>query len=444
MPFTTPTLAEAKTALAARLFDPNRVRWVGAELTLYIQEALRTWNAWTAYWRDSATFNTVMLQAFYDLPTVIPTLRGQTLTTWNLVTDLQYALLEPAAAGGTWTGTAQFDLDVLSAAIQRRRDQFLRETGAVLTRTETNYPAPPASGKLDLDEAVLIVRRAAWRPTATQLLQPLIRTTNWAADHYAPTTWLTSTQAPSAYATSDVPPITLQIIPPATADGTLDLVSINKGATIDPLVAAPLGVPDDFAWVIKYGALADLLQEDVQALDPQRAQYCEMRWQQGVEMAKRASVVIAGRINDAPCLVNSLNEADRYSPLWQLLAGVPNQLLTAGQTLLATWPPANSNAHTVTLDVVRNAPVPSIGTDILQISADVYDSILDIAQHTALFKEGPGTLELAQALIDRAARAAGVELKLQQAKQPERRPALQQTRTDEYATARELDSVPID
>jgi hypothetical protein len=141
--------------------------------------------------------------------------------------------------------------------------------------------------------------------------------------------------------------------------------------------------------------------------------------------------------------MGSLNEADRYAPLWQLLAGTPQMLLTAGQTLIATNPVSNSNAHTLRLDVVRNAPVPAAGVDILQISADVYDSILDIAQHTALFKEGPGQIELAQALIDRAARAAGIELRLQQAAQPARTPALSQTRDDEYAKARELDSVPI-
>jgi hypothetical protein len=72
------------------------------------------------------------------------------------------------------------------------------------------------------------------------------------------------------------------------------------------------------------------------------------------------------------------------------------------------------------------------------VGQDAYEAILDLAQHIALFKEGPGQLEQAQALLTRAASVAGVELTLQQASQPSRRPLLQQTRVDEQSTAREL------
>src|SRR5262245_51909760 len=102
------------------------VHWSGDELAAYLREALRTWNAWTAHFRDQGSFQTVMAEPFYDLPTELPTLRGYTVTNWALVADLQYALMEPPAPGGTWTGTDQFTLEQLSNAIQRRRDQFLR------------------------------------------------------------------------------------------------------------------------------------------------------------------------------------------------------------------------------------------------------------------------------------------------------------------------------
>jgi hypothetical protein len=241
-----------------------------------------------------------------------------------------------------------------------------------------------------------------------------------------------------------VPPLTLQLIPPATAAGTLDLVSINKGATVNPLVSATLDVPDDWAWVIKWGALADLLQQDGLALDPVRAQYCEARWQQGIEMAKKAPVVLTARIGSSVVRVNSLADADKYSPLWQLLGGAPLEVLLAGQNLLATAPVAGSNLYTITLDVVRNAPVPSGASDVLQVGADVYDSILDYAQHIALFKEGGGQLALAQPLLERAMSAAGVEVAVQQASQPSRRPILRQQRQDEQAEARELEPAGAD
>ncbi len=439
MPYTAPTFAQAKTALASRLNDPSKVRWVDAELGTYLREALRTWNAWTSHFRDQGSFSTTMLQAFYDLPTVIPTQRGYTVTTWELIADLQYALLEPAAAGGTWTGTDQFTLAQLSDAIRGVRDAFLRETGAVLTRSETLYGAPAASGRVALAESVSVVRRAAWRPTATQLLQPLLRTDEWAGTHYKPA-WPQATTDPNAYSVSATPPLTLQIIPPPAGAGTLDLVSIDQGASIDPLVSSLLGIPDDWAWVIKYGALAELLQHDGLALDPQRAAYCEARYAQGVQAARAAAVVLDARINGVTCLVASLSEADTYSPLWQLLGGTPNTLLLAGQNLVASWPPPGGagGPWTIALDVVCNAPVPAIDADILQIGQDVYDAILDLAQHTALIKEGPGQTQTAMALLERASGAAGVEIRIQQASQPARSALLGQQSQDRRALAEQL------
>lgn len=444
MPYTAPTLTQARTALAGRLNDQAQVRWIADELDRYIREALRTWNAWTLHFRDQGSFPTVASQAFYDLPTEIAALRGQTLTSEDLVTDLQYALLEAPNGlnGGVWAGTDQFDLDQLTTALQRRRDQFLRETGSVLTQAVTNVAAPATSGRLDLAEAVFNVRRAAWTTTATGILYPLLRTDEWAANNYSPA-WPQSSQPPTSYSVSVTPPITLQLIPPATGAGDLDLVSIDAGVALPTTPSAVLGVPDDYAWVIKYGALADLLSGDGLALDAPRAAYCEERWRQGVEHASTAAVVLAGRLTDltqspaaeVPVRITSLSDADRYSPTWQRTPGTPIRILLAGQTLVALLPPPDATVRTITLDLVRNAPVPTAGGDILQISQDVYDTILDLAQHTALFKEGPGQVEQAMALLGRVAKAAGVDLHLQQASQPDRGQLIGQTEQDRRVEA---------
>jgi hypothetical protein len=444
MPYTAPTLTVARTALAERLNDQAQVRWIADELDRYIREALRTWNAWTLHFRDQGSFVTVASQAFYDLPTEIAALRGQTLTSEDLVTDLQYALIEAPNGlnGGVWAGTDQFDLAQLTTALQRRRDQFLRETGAVLTQAVTNYPAPVASGRLALDEAVFNVRRAAWTTTATGILYPMLRTDEWAANNYNPP-WPQSSQPPTAYSVSVTPPITLQLIPPATGAGDLDLVSIEGGVALPTTPSAVLGVPDDYAWVLKYGALADLLSGDGLALDPPRAAYCEERWRQGIEHASTAAVVLAGRITDltqspdaeVPVRITSLSDADRYDPTWQRTLGTPTRILLAGQTLVALLPPPDATVRTITLDLVRNAPVPTAGGDILQISQDVYDTILDLAQHTALFKEGPGQTRQAMALLQRVAKAAGVDLHLQQASTPDRSQLIGQTEQDRRVEA---------
>lgn len=441
MPYTQPTLVEAQVALASRLNDTGFIRWLAPELAGYLTEALRTWQVWTSFYRDQGFFNTVATEPFYDLPTEIPTLRGYTVTNWDLVTDLQFALMEPAPAGGTWTGTDQFDLAQLNSAIQRRRDQFLRETGCVITRTTTSL-TPPVGGRIPVDEAVSIVRRIAWRPDATMLTTPLTRATEWAANNWSPA-WAQSTQDPYAYSVTTVPPLTVQLIPPTTNAGLLDMLSINVGAPLDPEIESLLNIPDDFVWIVKWGALADLLKGDALALDTARAEYCEARWQQGLDMARRFSVVLAAYINDVSARIGAVSDADSYSPTWQMVPGVPRQPLLVGQNVVAIWPPPRTfgNPWVVTLDVVPNVPVPVDPGDILQISQDVYDSILDYAQHLALFKEGDGQVEQAMGLLERASRAAGITLQFHQAQHPDRAAILGQQQQDRRSLPEQLADV---
>src|SRR5437879_5962275 len=122
MPYTHTSLSQAKTALAARLGDPVNVFWTAAELAVRLVEALRCWSAITGYWRDRAQFVTTAGEPFYDLPAVVPGVRGYSVTGVDAVTDLQYHLLEPPTPV-VWSGTDQFSLTDLTSAIQRRRDQ---------------------------------------------------------------------------------------------------------------------------------------------------------------------------------------------------------------------------------------------------------------------------------------------------------------------------------
>ena len=443
MAYTAPTLAQAKAALAARLNDVDQVHWSTVELGIYLTEALRVWSAWTSHWRESAALATVQAQAFYDLSTALPTLRPLTVTNWQAVTQIEYMLQEPPTPTA-WTGTAQFTLAQVSQALQRRRDTFLQLTGAVLTRAVTAYAAS-ASGKLALDESVLLVHRAAWRPTAgasNQFLQALRRTDEWSGDHFR-RTWVAQ-GVPIGYSTAGTPPLQLQLMPPPLDAGELDLISVSRGEQFtDPTIEALLGVPDDWAWVVVYGALADLMGGDGMQADPLRADYCEKRWEQGVAMAQSASSVVSARISGVPVSIGSLADADSFSPMWQLLSGTPLRVMLAGQNLLATWPPANADAIVVDLDVVRNAPIPVADADVLQVGADLYDTVLDIAQCSATFKEGGGQNQQAQGLLQRAASVAGITLAIQQASQPSRTGMLEQTRNDTEAAPRSLDPVEI-
>lgn len=156
------TFAQAKQQLASRLYDATKQFWSDAELGVYLQESMRTWNALTAYWRGDFTFLAQQNVTWYDLTdtSVMPnTLRPYTLTDADLYTAIQYHLLEPVGPINPWTGvSAQFSADDVISAALRRRDELLSVTGCTLTRRVV--PAVP--GRIQLPDTVVDVRRLAF------------------------------------------------------------------------------------------------------------------------------------------------------------------------------------------------------------------------------------------------------------------------------------------
>ena len=383
MAYTHTTLAVAKTQLATRLGDPTKTFWVDAELGRYINEALRTFGAMSAFWRERAQFVTVAATPFYDLPTQFPTLLPRTLTDRDLILDLQYALIETPDAT-LWNGTDMFTLDELAKALERRRNQFLAETASVLTRTLPVIGAP-AGGRFSLTDSVVDVRRLS-------LLDPGgVHHHLWRTDEYAMTAftqgqWAVTPVPPYAYSVLATRPLEVQIAPVPNDTYTADLVTVDSGATFAPATGATLvGVPDDLAWVLKWGVLADLLGKDGQARDPQRAQFAEQRYRQGVEAANMMATVVMAEINGVPLVMDSLHSLDAYRGEWQDTTGTPDTLAAAGLNLVALSPVPNA-VFSVTMDVIRNTPVPVLDADFLQIGREQLDSILDYAEHLAAFK----------------------------------------------------------
>jgi hypothetical protein len=408
--FATLTLQAAQGLLAARLSDAAMLRWTAPELQSYLTEALRTWQALTGSTKTSAAFTATSSVTFYDLPTVFPTQRGYNVLTTSLLSDLEYALLEPITPAGwaSWTGTPQFTLLDLITAVQQRRDRFLSETRAVMTHSLLPLAPPPPSGRFPLADGTLAIQRLAWQDGLSGKVSPLCRDDEWGLTSYA-RSWPQNAGVPFVYSVSSAPPLVVQLAPPPLATGIVDAIMVLAGAPVNPtLVTQTLGMPDDWTWVVKFGALADLLSTDGLSLDADRATYCTARWNQGMALAKAAAVVLTAKINAQPCLIDLIVHADQYAASWQATPGTPQQVLLAGQNLLAISPPVSSGNWSVEVDLIPNMPIPVLGTDYLQVSLDTFDLILDYAQHLALFKEGYGPLVGSQGLLERFLKAAGV------------------------------------
>jgi len=336
------TLTQALTQLSERLDDSGNIFWSQAELTSYLQTAMREWQSLTRYWRARMTFNLEQNQArnteWYDLTQQSQLLLSYNVTDTETVAEMLYHLLEPQLSGSplAYSGTDMFTLDDITQALQRRRDQFLVETGMLLNVTTQNW-TPSTSGVQSLPDTIMDVRRAAWID-AQGVRTTLWKTDEWNAQSFDPNWAVAPADPPSGYSMATLGPLILQLIPPAKNSGQIELLSVPSGPALNPVTGVLMGVPDNFVWVVMFGALADLLAMAGESADPQRSTYCEQRYQEGVVAAKLFSSVETGYINGSQVFVGSVSDVDTMMANWQNTVDAPTFLGLAGYNMLATAP----------------------------------------------------------------------------------------------------------
>jgi hypothetical protein len=181
---------------------------------------------------------------------------------------------------------------------------------------------------------------------------------------------------------------------PPDGPGTYEAVVLESGAELNPPTATLLNIPDDFAWVLVYGALGDLLTNEPEAIDTMRAAYCKQRYQDGLLLLQKIPWIMLGKVDNAAVSCDSIFAADRYLPNWDTTpASFGPLIVTGGVDFLAA--PTNAG---IGITCLGNAPVPVNGTDYLQVDRADYDTVLDLAQAFAMFKQGGAewqqTLEL--------------------------------------------------
>jgi hypothetical protein len=402
------TRAQFEQIMALRLAETASapfVRFGAAEIDLYLTKALRTFSALTGLWQDTGSALIPAGTPFIDLPTLFPAMRGQTVLDQDLVGIIEYELLEPYSPAA-WIGSEMFSLEIIRQALQRRRDQFLLDTGCHITRHAPIPATPgviaPGSGEVALDQSIIDIRRAAWTSIDGRTT-PLWPSSNWAL-RGASATWNLSPDLPKTYAFNQYAPAILQLAPPNANSGTLDLLTVDAGAPLDPASGVLLGVPDDFAPFVEWGALADLLSADGIARDYARADYCERMYQLGVAASKAAAVVIDARFNGRIVQFGALAKLDAAPTMryWQDRTGTPQYLAPAGLNLLAiALPPATDTLLTATL--ATNAPIPATPGAFIQIPLEYMDALIGYVEHLAMFKiagrEFTATQPLAEAFF---------------------------------------------
>jgi hypothetical protein len=396
------TFLQAKQALALRLSDPNEFSWIDPELGLYIQEALSIWNCLTQWWPQDYSFTITPPTSSPWIFTNRAGPRVQTYTDFSVYSPILYHIIEPQiGSGGIWDGTPQFSFPDLIQAVQRKRDEVLQQTACnmgVLSPSVT-----PGTDRIYLPDSTLDVRRVRYTGV-NGITSTLCRSDSLGFFRYSPS-YRQTLGTPQRFDVLGGPPLTLTIDTLPDQSNTLEILSMQAGNTLTGNSAMPLQVPNDWAWVVKYGALSDILGKESEATDRSRAAYCMKRYIEGVTLMIEMPWILQAFINNQPVDTPSVAGKDRYSYEWQTNSSAWPGVVVSGIDMCAVCPiPAVDTG--VTLTVVGNTPQPVLDTDFLQVPRDVLDVILDYAQHIAAFKMGGSDFQATMPLYENFIRYA--------------------------------------
>lgn len=416
MPYTYQTFAQVKTSLASRLYNPTKTFWSDTELGLYIGEALRTWNALTAFWISEFQFTYTGVSTgtnWLNASTLPGSPRPYTRLNTDIYSIVLYHLLEPqiAADGVTWDGTEQFSLADITGALERRQNELVTQCGLNISRPMP-IVLPPNTRDIVLPDTYLDVRRVKYVPAASFGPAQVLWRGDLQSFQYFSSGYLQQRQNPRNYALSDIPPLELEVDFPPPQPGTLDmLVSLSQSIPTPPGTQV-LAVPDDWVWVLKWGVLMDLLYRQSEAQDNPRAEYCKTRYLEGIQLLSQSPWILNASIENVPVDIESVMERDQYNPGWEYNSSARQGIITAGLDTFAVAPLAGLHpTSSVILNLIENAPIPVADTDNIQVTRDVLDVLLDYCVHIAMFKCGGSEFQQTISLFDNFRKAAQAENK---------------------------------
>jgi hypothetical protein len=194
----------------------------------------------------------------------------------RLMSEIQFLMLEHTIdLGMTWQLWTEAEI---RQAISNRLKRFLADTGFV--RERRTLAGVSGVSTYDLTQDIIQIRRVVWNTGTARVTLAQIDT--FALDNGDPG-WQTTTGTPYAYIEGAAGPGTLQVVPTPNASGTIEMVVVPLPDEIVGCLNIP--IPAMFVPYLKYGVLADMLGKEGEANDPKRAEYCESRWLEGIELA---------------------------------------------------------------------------------------------------------------------------------------------------------------
>lgn len=200
----------------------------------------------------------------------------------ELLSEVQLTVIEPADGGLTFPSGLWEPAEVLNY-LNQRQNQFIKESQIIVG---TNILAvAPGQLKVDLPEDWMTTIAVTFRRLATGIYYPMYPADAFVADYASPL-WPTATTAiPLCWTDGETEMASLRLIPGSTEAGQLYLVYV--GLAEECLGTGQLlDTPDDFCVFLRYGVLADMFAKQGRGYDPLRAEACEARFREGIDLAK--------------------------------------------------------------------------------------------------------------------------------------------------------------
>lgn len=194
------------------------------------------------------------------------------MTDQAILTEIQYALLEPPDGGQSWPSEVWTRAEVL-ALLNAGQWRLQRETQLSSARTTIAVLAAATSVPLPADWVATL--HAVWQDTTTGARTPLSPADTMQADLAIPT-WNTIGGTPLTYQDRESTSRTLRLAPIPAANGTLDLLYVPRAATLTG-GGTSFAIADEFTYGAKWHAISGLLDDVGRLQDPPRAAYAERR-----------------------------------------------------------------------------------------------------------------------------------------------------------------------
>lgn len=97
--------------------------------------------------------------------------------------------------------------------------------------------------------------------------------------------WQLETGTPSSIIEEPRAPLSFQLAPTPDVNGSVEGIYVADPSPVGD-VCVPLPIPNFLCWGIKYGVMADMLNKEGEANDPERGKYCESRYQECIQLTR--------------------------------------------------------------------------------------------------------------------------------------------------------------